>query len=228
MKKFTMNKFLSFAFISFAILAAPAFAETTAGAPDAKTVTPPVAAHPAAAPAAAHAATPGAPGAVPAAAPAATPGQPAAAAAPNPNAIAPTTPQLPVDVLTDEAVEDTLKDIVMHKRPNDFAGAQQLAVQNRQERMEMLQKSMECVQKAATVEDLYACQADERKNLDKIWLSYCDTTVSFLGTRRVAKNNNGKGNPQLEARPKASECDRAMAAVTGRPVYQKPAQDVQQ
>lgn len=210
-----MKNFLSFAFVSFALLAVPAFAETPAAAPDAKTVAQPVAAAPASAP-----------GAAPAAVPVAVPGQPAAAPA-GPNTIAPSTPQPKTEVLTDEAVEDVLKDITMHKRPNDFAGAQQLAIQNRQERMEMLQKSMECVQKAATVEDLYACQADERKSLDKIWLSYCDTTVSFLGTRRVAKNN-AKGNQQLEARPKASECDRAMAAVTGRPVFQKPAEDVQQ
>ncbi len=205
-----MKKFLVLAF-TFAMFTAPAFAETAA-APAAKPVTPPVAGT--TAPSAAAAAVP--------AVGQAMPGQPAAA----PNTVAPAAPVLKREELDDEEIKEVLKDIVIHKHPADFAGAQQLALQNRQERMDMLVKSTECVQKATTVEDLYTCQADERKSLDKIWLSYCDTTVSFLGAKRVGqKNNNPNGNANLAARPKVSECDRAMSAVTGRPpIKQQPDQ----
>lgn len=202
-----MKKILSLALFSFAMLAVPAVAQTAAGAPAAKAATPPSAAQPAAAqPTAAQP----------------VPGQPAAA----PNTVAPSAPVLQKEVLDDDEIKEVLKDIVIHKHPDTFADAQQLALQNRQERMDMLQKSTECVQKATNVEELYACQADERKSLDKIWLSYCDTTVSFLGAKRVGKkNNNPNANANLEAKPKVSECDRAMSAVTGRPpVKQQPDQ----
>lgn len=201
-----MKKFLSLACLSFAMLTAPALAETTAAASDAKAPAP--VAVQAAAQGTAAATTPGQP----------VPGQPAV----KPNTVAPSAPVLQKEELDDDEIKDVLKDIVIHKHPDTFSDAQQLALQNRQERMEMLQKSTECVQKATNVEELYACQADERKSLDKIWLSYCDTTVSFLGAKRAnKKNGNANSNANLEAKPKVSECDRAMSAVTGRPPFKQ-------
>lgn len=108
---------------------------------------------------------------------------------------------------------DPLKGIVIHPRPEDFATAQQLALQNRDERLAMLHKSIECVQKATNVEDLSNCQKEERKSLDIIWLSYCDTMVSFLPGMAV----RNRAIPQ-----RATECERAHSAVTGKPMAPRP------
>ncbi len=147
--------------------------------------------------------------------------QPAAAPAPaaQPAAVAPA----PAPVAAPVSEEDPLRDIVIHKRPDDFASAQKLALQNRDERAVMLQRSIACVQQASTMDDLAACQADERKALDKIRLSYCDTMVSFLnGNQNMPKRQGGprpnSGADAKPARQKATECDKALAAVTGKPI----------
>lgn len=148
--------------------------------------------------------------------------QPAAApAAPTPDAAAaPAAAPAPVAAAPEE---DPLKDIVIHKRPDDFASAQKLALQNRDERAAMLQKSIACVQQASTMDELAACQSDERKALDKIRLSYCDTMVSFLnGNQNMPKRQGGaRANSGADAQParqKATECDKALAAVTGKAI----------
>ena len=136
--------------------------------------------------------------------------------------------------------EDPLKNIVIHKHPEDFATAQQLALQNRDERSTLLQKSITCVQQATTMDELTACQADERKELDKIRLSYCNTQMSQLGANvNLPKNRKGKGKgkdkgkdkaavdgevladgaePAKPAKQKPTACDKALAAVTGKPM----------
>ena len=221
--------FLSLAMISFVSLALPCHAETPAAKeiPAAKTAAPPAAAGTTAQPA-----TSAVPNVVPAAAPVA--GQPPAAVDP---AVVDPTAGVPIAIPVVE--DDPLKDIVIHKRPEDFASAQLLALQNRDERSVMLQKSIACVQQSATMEDLAACQADERKELDKIRLSYCDTMVSFLNGNqnmpgRIKRNNKAAATPAAagdaaaDAQParqqRGTECDRALAAVTGKPVPRRDAE----
>ncbi len=211
MKTWLSCSILSLAMVALVSIGAPSHAETPAvkEAPVAKTVVPPAAAS-------AQSSAPANPTAPVAG------GQPAAAQ----------------HAAVDE--DDPLKGIVIHKRPEDFAGAQHLALQNRDERAAMLQKSIACVQQAATMEDLASCQADERKELDKIRLSYCDTMVSFLnGNQNMPKRNKGKGkagaadttagvaDTAADAQPerqRGTECDRALATVTGKPV---PRRDIE-
>lgn len=107
------------------------------------------------------------------------------------------------DATAKPEVTQALNDVKVLPRPQDFATAQQLAVQNRNDRMTMLQNSIACVKQATTMEGIYRCQSQEGMELAKIRLAYCDTTVSFpTKTGRKA--------------PAYTECERAMAAVVGK------------
>lgn len=212
MKTWLSYSTLSLAIISIVAISAPCYAET----PTPKTITPPI---------------------VDGAAQ-----QPAASAA-TAQPVAPNeTVGVPIAIPVVE--DDPLKDIVIHKRPEDFATAQRLALQNRDERSVMIQKSIVCVQQATTMEELTGCQTDERKTLDKIRLSYCDTMVSFFNSKQFMpkRNKDNKANNKQNAdsakaglddtnddnvgndaqvkptKQKATECDKALAAVTGKPV----------
>jgi hypothetical protein len=145
------------------------------------------------------------------AAPAATSAAPAPAAAPLNDAAS----------AEDAAnVAEIIKNTAIHPRPKDFAEAQQLALQNRGERLEMLNRSLACVQGAKTMEDLAVCQRDEGKSLAVIRLSYCDSTVSFPSRRqRTLRNAEGAPNtaPAEHQAVIVSECEKAIATITGAP-----------
>lgn len=112
-----------------------------------------------------------------------------------------------------QKVEDILKDITIYPRPEDFATAQKLAIQNREERLDLVHKAIECVQHSKSINDIYNCQNEERKALDRVWLSYCNTTLSFLnGVRKMPKPGQDPGSL-----PRTADCERALAAVTGKP-----------
>lgn len=104
---------------------------------------------------------------------------------------------------------DPLKDITILKRPEDFPSALKLAIQNRIERITMLQGSLACVQQATNMDDIRACQAEEGNNIAKIRLEYCDTTISWPIAQPKNKNNAVAASPEL------NECQRAMLALTG-------------
>jgi hypothetical protein len=146
----------------------------------------------------------------PPAAPAAvSPATPAPAAAP------------PTAAAADDAtaVTELIKNTPIYVRPKDFAEAQHLALQNRGERLEMLNRSIECVQKAKTMDDLAVCQRDEGKSLALIRLAYCDSTVSFPNRRqRTLRNAEGPLNtPPANTAVIISECEKAMSIITGSP-----------
>ena len=128
-----------------------------------------------------------------------------------------------------QAADDPLKDITIHKHPADFAEAQQLAVQNREERMANLQESMACVQRATKMDDLADCQKAEGKGLAVINLSYCDTGLSWPNSRKNKGGNGGKSKivgqgTSAQAQPDQANadnseftaCELAMYNVTGK------------
>lgn len=113
-----------------------------------------------------------------------------------------------------KAEVDPLKDIVIYPRPEDFPSAQHLALQNREERLALVQKAIECIEHSKNINDIYACQMEERKALDRIWLSYCNTTLSFLsGVRAMPKPGQDPNSI-----PRTADCDKALSAVTGKPL----------
>lgn len=134
--------------------------------------------------------------------------------------------------------EDPLKGITIHERPTDFAGAQQLARQNREDRIALMQSAIRCIQQAANMDELTECLKDERKDMDKVWLSYCDTNIGPLNSKsNIPKKDRNRKNRNLQqAAPsadasqpadsppekiKATECERALSAVTGKPIPKK-------
>jgi hypothetical protein len=115
--------------------------------------------------------------------------------------------------------DDPLKDVPMYPHPQDFATAQQLALQNRQDRVTMLQDSITCIQQATTMDDIHACQNTEGKSLKKIRLSYCDTDLSWPIRKGAAKRATAGMSP------KPTECQRAMAAITGQKIVKPGSED---
>lgn len=234
-----MKACLSYSFLSLAIvlivsIAVPVYAETTPAkeTPAAKTPIVP------AADAATKVVAPGAVEQPPVVQPLATQPSLGKPLAVQPQAAQPavTPPDTAAVARAPVEQDDPLKDITIYKQPDSFAAAQQLAVQYREENIAQLQKSILCVQQATTMDDLTACQKDERREFDKIRLSYCDTMVGSYGTNKnMPKANKGQGKGKgkgkdknksvdtaaestdaMPPRQKKTECDKALAAVTGK------------
>ena len=119
--------------------------------------------------------------------------------------------EAPTEALAQAPAEDILKDIVIHPRPTDFATAQQLALQSREERIEKVEEVIACIENAKNMEDFYVCQKNETDSLAKVRLAYCDTTVSFYVKKKKSTGEVGEA-------PQPSECEKVISGLTGRPI----------
>lgn len=119
---------------------------------------------------------------------------------------------------------DMIKDIPIYPRPETFEDAQKMALQNRQERLVLLQNVINCIQQATTIDDISRCQADEAKDIATIRLSYCDTDMSWGSMRKIRNQKNAKpadtvanavagGAPPP---PRSTECQKAIEFLTGK------------
>jgi hypothetical protein len=107
---------------------------------------------------------------------------------------------------------ELVKSVQIHPKPKDFGESLELAIRNREDRLELVRKSTECVQKAKILEEINACQETERQQLSIIRLAYCETGVSFITGR--ARSTIGQTWP--EGTP--DECARATWAITNQPM----------
>lgn len=96
------------------------------------------------------------------------------------------------------------KDVPIYPRPQDFATAQQLALQNRQERISLMQRSAACIQQSTTFQEMTACRQKEAEFLNKIWLSYCDSNAYLPGM----DNESQPQEPTMDR-----ECQKALKHV---------------
>lgn len=103
--------------------------------------------------------------------------------------------------------EAAVNDVTVYKHPQDFDTAKQMALQNRSERMQMLESVIACIQQSVNYEDIESCQTQETKTWNKIRLAYCDTAVAYDSSK--AHNRSPQG---------PTECERALSAYTGKPV----------
>lgn len=118
-----------------------------------------------------------------------------------------------------QKAEDLLRDVMIFDRPADFATAQQLAYQSRADRVARVQEIMACIDQAANMDDFEACQVKEAEALAKIRLAYCNTNVSWPDKNKVQSRAEAKGVNKLIF--DASECEKAMANLTGTPIRKR-------
>lgn len=106
---------------------------------------------------------------------------------------------------------DPLQDITIYGHPEDFATAQQLALQNRAERIEKIEEVIECIQSAKSIEDINVCQKKEKTDLAKVRLAYCGTGVARLAL---------DGNADFPTAHKTTECEDDVSFLKPRQVMQ--------
>jgi hypothetical protein len=105
---------------------------------------------------------------------------------------------------------DPYEGIVMYQHADDFSTLQQLAVQNRSDRIVLMQQSLACFQQASTIDDIYRCRIDEGKALNRIRLTYCETGVA------TPKRVGGKKTIDGDDQAKATSCQKSIAALAGK------------
>ena len=99
--------------------------------------------------------------------------------------------------------------IYIYNHPQDFTEAQQLAAQNRVDRINSLQDTIKCIHLAQNMDDIRTCQRNEHDSLEKIRLVYCKTSIA----RPLKETGKEQADTTLPA-----ECDKAASAVTGTPI----------
>lgn len=110
--------------------------------------------------------------------------------------------------------------VVLYKHPEDFDSAQQLAIQNRLDRIDGIKAAMNCIQKATTMDDIHACQQKGLEETAKIRLAYCDTGMSWItdGQIRYPPLRNVRKSTQKPANDTNAASDTTDAA-TANSVY---------
>lgn len=112
---------------------------------------------------------------------------------------------------------DILNNIPIYSHPTDYGTSQELAVQNRLDRIAMLQKSVTCIQQATDQKGINACLVEEGETLDKIRLSYCATNVAFpysslKGSNKESDKEDDKmTDASTTPQPETTECAAALA-----------------
>jgi len=114
------------------------------------------------------------------------------------------------------AAEDPLKDVYIYNKPAGIEASRSLALQNRQERIDMLRVSMECIKAAATEKDIHACMDGEQKSIQLISLTYCNTDIGIPAGKLAGDAAQGSQEDEYNGLP--VKCAVGAANIRGEPL----------